>query len=110
MGIPRDEIFITTKVPCCPNPLWGCGPTYPWDGMNASEAVHKAANYSMELLGMNYVDLVLLSSPCDTMENTVAAYRALEELRASSKARAIGISNFDKPRINALLKEVTVTP
>merc|ERR1719456_487283 len=53
---------------------------------------------------------MLLGSPCDTMENTVAAYRALEELRTSGKARAIGISNFNKPLINALMKEVTVMP
>ena len=59
---------------------------------------------------MDYVDLLLLGTPCDTFENTVAAYRALEELGASGKARAIGISNFDKPLINALMKEVTVTP
>jgi 2,5-diketo-D-gluconate reductase A len=109
-SIPRDDIFITTKVPCCPNPLWGCEPAFPWARMNATEAVHKAANVSMELLGMDYVDMLLLGTPCDTFENTVAAYRALEELGASGKARAIGISNFDKPLINALLKEVTVTP
>jgi 2,5-diketo-D-gluconate reductase A len=109
-SIPRSDIFITTKVPCCPNPLWGCEPIYPWAGMNASEAVRKAASWSMELLGMTYVDLILLGTPCDTMEDTVAAYRALEELSASGKTRAIGISNFNKPLINALMKEVTVVP
>ena len=109
-SIPRDDLFITTKVPCCPNSLWGCEPAFPWARMNATEAVHKAANVSMGLLGMDYVDLLLLGTPCDTFENTVAAYRALEELGASGKARAIGISNFDKPLINTLMKEVTVTP
>ena len=109
-SIPRDDLFITTKVPCCPNSLWGCEPAFPWARMNATAAVHKAANVSMGLLGMDYVDLLLLGTPCDTFENTVAAYRALEELGASGKARAIGISNFDKPLINALMKEVTVTP
>jgi len=109
-SIPRDDLFITTKVPCCPNPLWGCEPTFPWARMNPVEAVQKAANVSMDLLGMDYVDLLLLGTPCDTMENTVAAYRALEELKANGKTRAIGISNFNKPLINALMKEVTVTP
>ena len=109
--VPRDEIFITTKVPCCPNSLgWGCEPTEPWAGMKAGQVVQKAANVSMELLHMDYVDLLLLGMPCDTMEDTVAAYRALEELRASGKARAIGISNFNASLINALMKEVTVMP
>jgi diketogulonate reductase-like aldo/keto reductase len=109
-SIPREDLFITTKVPCCPNPLWGCGPSFPWDRMNPADVVHTSANVSMELLGLHYVDLILLGTPCDTFENTVAAYRALEELRASGKTRAIGISNFNKPLINALMKEVTVMP
>eukprot|EP00746_Dinoflagellata_sp_MGD_P007697 gnl/MRDRNA2_/MRDRNA2_115292_c0_seq1.p1 gnl/MRDRNA2_/MRDRNA2_115292_c0~~gnl/MRDRNA2_/MRDRNA2_115292_c0_seq1.p1 ORF type:complete len:317 (+),score=63.75 gnl/MRDRNA2_/MRDRNA2_115292_c0_seq1:79-1029(+) len=107
----RTNLFITTKVPCCPDlhtlSGYACSS---WAGMKPDEVVKKAAATSLELLGVSYVDLLLLHEPCDTMKETVAAYLALEEMKASGKARAIGISNFNKTLIDALMKEVKVLP
>eukprot|EP00746_Dinoflagellata_sp_MGD_P020734 gnl/MRDRNA2_/MRDRNA2_148340_c0_seq1.p1 gnl/MRDRNA2_/MRDRNA2_148340_c0~~gnl/MRDRNA2_/MRDRNA2_148340_c0_seq1.p1 ORF type:complete len:313 (+),score=50.41 gnl/MRDRNA2_/MRDRNA2_148340_c0_seq1:116-1054(+) len=109
--IPRDDLFITTKVPCCPDGQsfrgYACST---WAGVSPDEVVKKAAHIDLELLGVSYADLILLHDSCDTMEETVAAYRALEELKTNGQARAIGISNFNKTLIDALIKEVTVVP
>jgi len=107
-GISRDALFITTKVPCCPN-YWGYACST-WTGKTSDEVVKEAAHADLELLGVSSVDLLLLHNPCLTMESTVAAYRALEVLKASGKARAIGISNFNASQIDALMRSVTVKP
>lgn len=104
----RNDLFITTKVPCCPS--WQETKCSPWAGTNLDEIVRKAADINLELLGVSYVDLLLLHEPCDTMKDTVTAYLALEKVKASGKARAIGISNFNKTLIDALMKEAKVLP
>ena len=73
-GIPREELFFTTKV-------------RPHYYENAKESVLE----SMEKLKTDYLDLVLLHQP---FGDVYSAYRDLEALYEEGKVRAIGVSNF----------------
>lgn len=79
-GIPREELFITTKVrPHC------------YDG-NTRQSVLE----SMEKLQVDYLDLVLLHQP---FGDVYAAWRDLEGLYEEGKIRAIGVANFYADRL-----------
>ena len=75
-GIPRGEIFLTTKV---------------WIEHYGYEACKASVLDSMKKLQTDYLDLVLLHQP---FGDAYGAWRALEELYEDGKLRAIGISNF----------------
>jgi len=77
-GIPRDRLFITTKV--LPSNANYCGTL-------------RAAERSLQRLGLEYVDLFLLHWPgSHPLEATM---RAFDDLVASGKARFVGVSNFE---------------
>lgn len=80
-SVPRDEIFITTKV---------------WIENYGYEKAKKSVIQSMEKLKTDYLDLVLLHQP---FSDYYGAWRALEELYEEGKIRAIGISNFYADRM-----------
>lgn len=75
-GIPREEIFLTTKV---------------WIEHYGYENAKASVLESMKKLQTEYLDLVLLHQP---FGDAYGAWRALEELYEAGKIRAIGISNF----------------
>jgi len=121
-GIPRDQFFITTKVPCCPQkgPVASAtsevaetvgGPSFPAAHCD-SNATDVAAEFEYDLkrLEMEYVDLLLIHWVCNTVEETVEQYKQLEPFFHSGKARAIGVSNFNVSVLSYLLPRVTVKP
>lgn len=75
-GIPREEIFLTTKV---------------WIEHYGEEAARASVLESMRKLQTDYLDLVLLHQP---FGDAYGAWRALEALYEEGKIRAIGISDF----------------
>lgn len=75
-GIPREELFITTK-------LWVQDANY--------QSAKKAVETSLNKLGLNYVDLYLIHQP---MGDYYGAYQAIEELYKKGILRAIGVCNF----------------
>lgn len=79
--IPREELFITTKV---------------WIEHYGYEECRKSVIESMRKLQLDYIDLVLLHQP---FADYYGAWRALEELYAEGKLRAIGVSNFNPDRL-----------
>lgn len=80
-SIPREELFITTKV---------------WIEHYGYEECRKSVIESMRKLQLDYIDLVLLHQP---FADYYGAWRALEELYAEGKLRAIGVSNFNPDRL-----------
>lgn len=75
-GIPRDELFITTK-------LWVSDVSY--------EGAKRGFAESMEKLGLDYLDLYLIHQP---ISDIFGAWRAMEELYKEGVIRAIGVANF----------------
>lgn len=69
-------------------------------GTNTTEQV----GHDFATLGLDYVDLLLIHWPCDTVEDTLKTYRALEPLVASGKARAIGFSNFNADMVEKMMQ------
>ena len=84
-GLAREKLFVTSKVPCCPAALTG------WCSWYASEYkdldAYTRASIDARLMGVEYVDLMLLHWPCETMNETLTAYRALEEFALAGKAK-----------------------
>lgn len=95
-GIGRDEVFIETKV---------------WISDYGHHATLHAFEKSAGKLGVERLDLLLLHQPLPSaFDLTLDAYRALEELRAEGKVRAIGVSNFMPDHLSRLLDETSVVP
>ena len=80
-GIPREELFITTKV---------------WIEHYGYEECRKSVLESLRKLQLDYIDLMLLHQP---FADYYGAWRALEELYAEGKLRAVGVSNFYPDRL-----------
>lgn len=110
-GLPRSEVFVTTKVPCCPADKWlkaaGGKPA-----MCSALGHNTSAQIAHDLVTLNlsYVDLMLLHWPCDTFEETMAAYHVMESMVAAGTAKAIGVSNFNASMVDRIVKAANVKP
>ena len=80
-GVPREELFITTKV---------------WIDHYGYEECKASVEESLRKLKTEYLDLCLLHQP---FSDYYGAYRALEDLYAVGKIKAIGVSNFYPDRL-----------
>ncbi|KAJ6439849.1 cytochrome oxidase c assembly domain-containing protein [Purpureocillium lavendulum] len=80
-GIPRSDIFFTTKVPVREYPL-------------GYDNAHKLVDIALSETGLDYLDLVLIHSPYGGPENRKGAWRALVEAVEAGKVRSIGVSNY----------------
>ena len=90
-GIPRSELFITTK-------LWAC---------NGYQDTLRSIDNSLKKIGMDYIDLLLIHEP---IGNVHEIYRAMETAYKDGKLRAIGISNFLEDRYLDLVNHCKVIP
>ena len=110
-GLPRSEIFVTTKIPCCPS-AFVASSTYSDHCHVRRSPEQTAADIAadLELLGLSYVDAMLMHWPCDSTADTVATWRVLESLVFDGRARAIGMSNFNSTAIDNLMPHVRVKP
>lgn len=91
-GIPREELFITSKV---------------WFRNHKSGESRASVLRSLERLGLDYLDLMLIHWP---FGDVYAAWRDLESLYHEGILRAIGVSNFSPDRLIDLLNYNEVTP
>lgn len=91
-GVPREEIFLTTKV---------------WVEHYGYDACKKSVLESMRKLQTNYLDLVLLHQP---FSDYYGAWRALEDLYADGKIKAIGVSNFYPDRLVDICSFARIKP
>ncbi|GAA5799006.1 hypothetical protein HPULCUR_004415 [Helicostylum pulchrum] len=122
-GVPREELFITTKL---------------WNTSHRPDLVKSAMNASLENLQLDYVDLYLMhcnnnnhnhhrpvafkasksNFPKDENSNIILdptldyihTYSAMEKLVELGKARAIGVSNFNTEKLDRLLKNCKLPP
>ena len=94
-GIDRDELFVTTKL---------------WNSDQGTAATPEALALSLELLGLEYVDLYLIHWPAPLRDEYVATWLALEELHHQGFAKAIGVSNFEPEHLERVLEEGSIVP
>lgn len=99
--VKREDLFITTKI---------------WNNNHSYDLVMSSMEESFNLLGTSYVDLLLIHWPNPApirdhwKEANAETWRAMEDLYKAGKVRAIGISNFRRHHIDALLKTADVKP
>lgn len=91
-GVPREDIFITTKV---------------WVQDFGYEKTKRAVAAALEKLDMAYVDLVLLHQQ---LSDYYGSWRALQELCRQGTVRAIGVSNFYPDRLADLCENADILP
>lgn len=92
-GIPREDIFITTKV---------------WNTDQGYENTLKAFDTSMNKLGLDYLDLYLIHWP--GKDKYVETWHALEKLYKEGRVRAIGVSNFHIHHLQTLMEQSDEKP
>lgn len=78
-GLPREELFITSKA---------------WIADLGREETLAAYDTSLAKLGLDYLDLYLIHWPAPATDAYLKSWKALEELLAAGRVRAIGVSNF----------------
>ncbi|KLO28790.1 2,5-diketo-D-gluconic acid reductase [Mycolicibacter heraklionensis] len=94
-GIPRDEVFVTTKL------------------ANADQgltAAIEACKGSLERLGMDYVDLYLIHWPAPSLGMYVDSFGGLIQLRELGLARSIGVCNFTSENLDDVIDLAFETP
>ncbi|KEI43129.1 aldo/keto reductase [Saccharopolyspora rectivirgula] len=94
-GIPRDELFVTTKV---------------WNDHHGYQPALDAFHASKERLGLETIDLYLIHWPQPQLGLHAETWRALEELYADGEVRAIGVSNFTPAQLDELLQHADTPP
>ena len=91
-GIPREELFITTKL---------------WIQKRGEHGTFEAFEASMIKLGLDYLDLSLIHQP---FGDYYGEWRAMEQLHHDSRVRAIGVSNFAPDRLVDLIQFSDTVP
>lgn len=110
--VSREELFITTKL---------------WNDAHAAEDVIPALKDSLQKLQMDYIDLYLIHWPVHFKKGVVfaqkpqeyipldqlsiaATYKAMQEAKEQGLVKHIGVSNFSKPKLEALIQETALVP
>ena len=104
-GVKREELFVVSKVAAEHK-------TY--------EAAMTGINETLEKMGLDYLDMMIIHSPQPWVEVNQSddryvegnreAWRALEDAYKAGKLKAIGVSNFKQEDIESLLETATVKP
>jgi 2,5-diketo-D-gluconate reductase A len=91
-GIKREELFITSKL---------------WVDDSGYEKAKTAFELSLKKLGTDYLDLYLIHRPRGDVKGS---WKAMEELYAAGRIKAIGVSNFDESQLKDLIDNNKVKP
>ncbi|KAJ9144094.1 Aldo/keto reductase [Pleurostoma richardsiae] len=104
-GVSREDIWVTSKL---------------WNTFHRPSEVRAAAEKSISDLGVDYLDLYLIHWPVafvpgsgtelDTSTSILDTWRAMEDLVRANLTRYIGVSNFAKADVEALLAEADIRP
>lgn len=103
-GIPREDLFVTSKIAA---------------EAKSYEAAVKSIDESLEKMGLEYMDLMIIHSPqpwaqfrADSrfFSENKEVWRALEDAYRAGKVKAVGVSNFLKDDLENILDSCTVKP
>jgi len=94
-GLPRDEVFVTSKLS---------------NRFHDTADALAAFDRSLSALDIGYLDLFLIHWPLATVSDFVPTWKALEQMLASGRVQAIGVSNFQVPHLERLAVETATVP
>jgi 2,5-diketo-D-gluconate reductase A len=96
-GLDRAAVFITSKLN---------------NGFHRPDDARRAFDQTLAELGVDYVDLFLIHWPVPTLYggDFVSTWKTLQEFKQDGRARSIGVSNFQVPHLQRLVRETDVTP
>ncbi|MEM5491968.1 aldo/keto reductase [Hoeflea sp. AS16] len=94
-GVPRDEIFVTTKV---------------WNNAHGRDKARASVERSLKSIGVDQLDLVLIHWPVPSQNLYVETWKALIEMRNEGLMRSIGVSNFNADHLTRLIEETGEAP
>ena len=104
-GIPREEIFFTTKLP---------------PGRRGYEDTVKAIDESLRNCGLGYIDLYLIHAPYGDRTSRLGQWKAIEEGVAAKKIVSAGVSNYgihhikelldSKPQVKPVINQIELHP
>ncbi|OJJ00731.1 hypothetical protein ASPVEDRAFT_82289 [Aspergillus versicolor CBS 583.65] len=91
-GIPRSQVFLTTKIP---------------PHANGYENAKQSIEDSLKQAGTDYFDLILIHAPYGGKEGRLGAWKALVEAQKAGKTRSIGVSNYGVHHLDELEKYIS---
>ncbi|PYI68993.1 2,5-diketo-D-gluconic acid reductase [Arthrobacter livingstonensis] len=94
-GIAREELFVTSKL---------------WIEDLGFDSALAAYDSSLQKLGLDYLDLFLIHWPAPATDAFLESWRALEELLAEGRVRAVGVSNFLPEHLQRILDAGRIVP
>ena len=92
-GVSREELFVTTKL---------------WNEDIANGNEQKAFETSLRNLGLDYVDLYLVHWPIK--DRYVSVWEEMEKIAQTGKARAVGVSNYQKNHLQEIINLKSLVP
>jgi 2,5-diketo-D-gluconate reductase A len=94
-AVPREDLFVTTKLD---------------GGYQGEDRAIDGLDASLDRLGLDYVDLLLIHWPLPQRDLFVSTWQTFEKLLETGKTRSIGVSNFKPAHLERLLAETDVVP
>lgn len=94
-GVPRDELFVTTKLR---------------GGDHVSGDIRGAVERSLDMLGLEYLDLFLIHWPLPRLDRYLAAFEGILECRDEGLIRYAGVSNFLEHHLRRVVAETGEAP
>jgi 2,5-diketo-D-gluconate reductase A len=94
-GIAREQLFVTTKLD---------------GGYQGDDRAVAGLDASLDRLGLEYVDLLMIHWPLPARDLYVDTWRTFIRLQESGKAKAIGVSNFQPSHLDQLIEQTGVAP
>lgn len=96
--VPREELFITTKIPARE------------EYVSSKESTRAAIDNSLKNFQTDYLDLLLIHAPIEDKEQLKNTWEVFEEYYEAGKLKAIGVSNFRKNHLDELKEFAKVKP
>lgn len=96
-GLPREDFFLTTKLN---------------NGNHLPEDARRSFAESLEVMGLDYVDLFLIHWPLPNLygEGYVQTWQTMLEFRSSGAARSVGVSNFEQEHLEKIIEATGEVP
>ncbi|HEX4442865.1 MAG TPA: aldo/keto reductase [Galbitalea sp.] len=94
-GIARENVFVTSKLS---------------NAFHDPDAAMTAFDNTLKTLDLEYLDLFLIHWPMPAVGDFVDTWKAMEQMYAGGRVRAIGVSNFQPPHIRRILDSADIIP